>query len=546
MAQPTAASNSRGPSLAFGALKLRTKLLSVALIAAVVTLGLGAFAQAALGTVTSESQAMVVDDARPALLLNKSALAWGRFRLHLLELTTTRNGAGTTEVESNLVSNRKTAVDALDTYLADIPNPDSQTKAEALKAAMADALSIYDAQIADAARHTTTVADASAVVAKLGKAFTPAADDVAAQYDALIAADTARIDTLLAEQSQTAAHATMVLWIAVIAGALLVALSGFWVSGVVTRPVLRVRDALLALAAGNLTHEVAVDGTDEIGEMGSALSQAQSSLREALRTIGTSSATLAGSAEELSAVSAQVAASAQETSSQSGTASAAAEEVSRNVQTVAAATEQMSASIREISQSSADAVRVAQSAAAEAQEANATVSKLGDSSRQIGDVVKVITSIAEQTNLLALNATIEAARAGEAGKGFAVVASEVKDLAQETARATGDISQRIEAIQADTDAAVAAIGRIATIIDEVNTYQTTIASAVEEQTATTSEMSRNVSEAAAGSSTIAANVESVASSAQSSNAGIGEAQRSASELAQLSSELRELVSRFQV
>jgi len=161
-------------------------------------------------------------------------------------------------------------------------------------------------------------------------------------------------------------------------------------------------------------------------------------------------------------------------------------------------------------------------------------------------VVKVITSIAEQTNLLALNATIEAARAGEAGKGFAVVASEVKDLAQETARATGDISRRIEAIQTDSEAAVAAIARISEIIEEVNSYQTTIASAVEEQTATTSQMSRNVSEAATGSGSIAGNIEHVASAAQSSSTGIVEAQRAAAELAQLSGELSTLVSRFTV
>ena len=158
--------------------------------------------------------------------------------------------------------------------------------------------------------------------------------------------------------------------------------------------------------------------------------------------------------EELSAVVEQMSGSAEETSAQAGLVSAAAEEVSRNVQTVATGTEEMSASIREIAQNATEAARVAAQAVGVAETTNATVAKLGESSAEIGNVVKVITSIAEQTNLLALNATIEAARAGEAGKGFAVVANEVKELAQETRKATEDIGQRIEAIQADTAAAV--------------------------------------------------------------------------------------------
>ena len=147
-----------------------------------------------------------------------------------------------------------------------------------------------------------------------------------------------------------------------------------------------------------------------------------------------------------------------------------------------------------------------------------------DRSAEIGNVIKVITSIAQQTNLLALNATIEAARAGEAGKGFAVVANEVKELAKQTAKATEDISRKIEAIQGDTKGAVEAIAQIGTIINQINDIQNTIASAVEEQTATTSEISRNVAEAAKGSSEIAQNITGVAQAARSTTEGASNTQ----------------------
>src|SRR5437868_14229072 len=163
----------------------------------------------------------------------------------------------------------------------------------------------------------------------------------------------------------------------------------------------------------------------------------------------------------------------------------------------------MNASIREIAKNASEAARVAGTAVKVAETTNGTIAQLGVSSAEIGQVTKAITSIAQQTNLLALNATIEAARAGEAGKGFAVVANEVKELAKETARATEDIGQKIEAIQRDAHGAVQAIAQIGAIIHQIDDIQNTIASAVEEQTATTAEMGRNVGEAATRSSEIA-------------------------------------------
>jgi methyl-accepting chemotaxis protein len=317
-----------------------------------------------------------------------------------------------------------------------------------------------------------------------------------------------------------------------------------YVARLITKPLRAVSDVLEDVARGDLTRTAGVDSRDEVGVMARALDVATENMRQAVQAMAGSATTLSSSSEELSAVNNQIASNAEETSAQSGVVSVAAEQVSRNVQTVATGAEEMGASIREIAQNADEAARVAATAMSVAQTTNATVAKLGASSAEIGNVVKVITSIAEQTNLLALNATIEAARAGEAGKGFAVVANEVKDLAQETAKATEDIGRRVEAIQADTRAAVEAIAEVSTIIGRINDYQTTIASSVEEQTATTNEMSRNVAEAATGSSEIASNIAGVAMAAQTTSAGVTQSQAAANELARLATELQQLVNQF--
>jgi methyl-accepting chemotaxis protein len=267
---------------------------------------------------------------------------------------------------------------------------------------------------------------------------------------------------------------------------------------------------------------------------------ARTEMERILREVNISAATVASSAEELTAVSTQMASNAEETSAQANVVSAASEQVSKNVQTVATGVDEMNSSIREIAKNATDAARVAGQAVSAAEGANKTISKLGESSSEIGKVIKVITSIAEQTNLLALNATIEAARAGEAGKGFAVVANEVKELAKETAKATEDIGHKIEAIQLDTRGAVDSIQQIGKVIAQINDISNTIASAVEEQTATANEMSRNVGEAAKGTSEIAQNITAVAQAAQNTTQGATNAQQAASELARMAAELQQL------
>jgi methyl-accepting chemotaxis protein len=299
-----------------------------------------------------------------------------------------------------------------------------------------------------------------------------------------------------------------------------------------------------AAGRGDLTREVPVRGADVVGQLGEGLARFFATLRGSVGNISQTAQTLAAAAGELTAVSQQMAANAEETAAQAGVASAAAEEVSRNVTTVATGAEEMGASIREIAKSAHEAAKVATSAVKVADRTNATVAKLGESSAEIGNVIKVITSIAQQTNLLALNATIEAARAGEAGKGFAVVANEVKELAKQTARATEDIGRKIEAIQADTKGAVGAIEQIGTIINQINDIQNTIASAVEEQTATTGEISRNVAEAARGSSEIAQNVTGVAQAARGTTEGASDTKKSADELSKMAHALQQLVAQF--
>jgi len=312
----------------------------------------------------------------------------------------------------------------------------------------------------------------------------------------------------------------------------------------IVRPLRRVREVLDALAAGDLTQRAGIDSRDELGHMSAALDRAADSIRDSMLAISGSAGNLTTASARLASVNTEITSAADRTTAQTASASTDAESVAHNVQTVAAGAEEMGASIREISRSTTEAVEIAGLAVAEASRAMTTVEQLGASSVEIGNVVKLITTIAEQTNLLALNATIEAARAGDAGKGFAVVASEVKDLAQETARATENITARVTAIQSDTGSAVDVIARVSEVIGKINDYQTTIASAVEEQTATTQEMTRSIGEVADGVGRISDRISQVAEVAVGSANGVDVARQVGDDLVGTADELHTQVTRF--
>ena len=301
-----------------------------------------------------------------------------------------------------------------------------------------------------------------------------------------------------------------------------------------------------AASRGDLSRTVPVRGNDPIGRLGEAFGGLLQALKSTLREVETSAGSLFAASNTMDTVSGRMQTDVQKATVESGQAREAIESVDSHIQAVSAAAKEMTASISEIASSATGAATVAQTAVGVAKEVQTSVSELGESSDEIGKVVKMITSIAQQTNLLALNATIEAARAGEAGRGFAVVANEVKELAKGTAKATQDIGQKIEAIRTATRSTIEAIQRVSVIIEEISEYQHTIASAVEEQNATTMEIGRSVQEAADRSQGIVTGMSTVEASFSSANEGAKMTRESSTELATMASSLRSLLSRFQL
>ncbi len=361
---------------------------------------------------------------------------------------------------------------------------------------------------------------------------------------------------------------------ALLATILFVALGLLALFGGVLGPIRAMTATMRALADGDVSVEIPASGyRNEIGAMAAAVlvfkdnlirsraleaetarvraeaeAQRKAGLRQMAeafeRAVGGIIGLVSSSAIELQTTAQSLTTTATQTASQSTTVAAAAEQATTNVNTVAAAAEQLGVSVQEIGRQVDGSTRLAQGAVAEAGQTGALVQELSSAVARIGDVVGLISSIASQTNLLALNATIEAARAGQAGRGFAVVASEVKALAEQTARATDEISGQIARVQASTGEAVTAIGSITVRIQEINGMATSIAAAVEEQGAATQEIVRNVGQAAQGAGEVTSNITGVAAAADETGKAASQVLGAATELSRQSEHLSAEVARF--
>ena len=571
----------------FKNLKISSKLLSAFGVVVGLTVVLGVVASTRLLDIKREANDLVSSGVPGLVYISKISEASARYRREVTIHAIAETPTAKAEADASAREGKAQLLAALQSYEQTVTEPEDRQNYNELQRMMDNYTRTFDGYILQAKTPEGSRAVLAAMLTPEGKAVTGPMRELLNRMSDW----NGKIATGSAESNHDNASSALV-W--VIALSILCGAAGLLIATAVARmisaPVKQLEAAADAMARGRLDIQLDYESRDELGgltrafrnsgaalqavvaELSQLISASQDgrlgargdagsvegvyselikgtnavieNLSDPIRFISQNTDSLASSSEELTSVSQQLGSNATETSAQMVVVSAAAEEVSRTTQSIATSTEQMGATIKEIAKSATDSARVAGQAVRMAETTNATVAKLGESAIAIGKVIKVITSIAQQTNLLALNATIEAARAGEAGKGFAVVANEVKELAKETAKATEDIGHSIESIQTDTREAVAAIGTISGIIGQINDISSSIAGAVEQQSATTNEMARNVSEAAKGAGDIAKNITTVTEVAQGTSMGASQTMSAATDLARMTAELKQMISKF--
>ncbi|MCY1138918.1 methyl-accepting chemotaxis protein [Actinoplanes sp. Pm04-4] len=525
----------------FSDLRVSTKILTSVMVVAALGTGVSSFAAVKMSQINQNTDE-VYSGTLQLETIAEMRNAFNRVRIDSLNHFLTGDDAVEAEAEKAIAKDRKTLADTEARFKAFPLGPARTAALAEFDRAWTRYVDVLDKKLLPASR-----VDNDALVASVRKnEVEPLVAQAREAMDTLSAQTIANSKTEQAEAQAAYENARTLIIALIIAGLAFGVALAVGVARLITKPLARAVEVLTAIRDGDLTARTGLHGKDEVGRLAEALDTSTESMAAMVRQVADNAHHVAAASEELSSVSVEMSSAAEETSAQAGTVSSAAGLVSQNVQTVAAGADEMGVAIREIATSATQAASVSAQAAQTADKTNEIVAQLGRSSAEISSVVQLITAIAGQTNLLALNATIEAARAGEMGKGFAVVASEVKDLAQETARATDDISRRIGTIQNETEQAVVAIGEITEVTARISDHAATIAAAVEEQTATTNEMARSVAEASTSAHDIAGTIAGVAQAADATAAGATETQATAQELARMAEDLRRTIAVYRV
>ena len=551
-----------------------TKVLSIVAVLSGIAAGMACLGISSLGQLNEDAERMQASASR--------ALLAARANQNVIALNRAEFRSALDPRDENRLAARTIIEDQLKQYQERFQElsktPDE--KAQAMLPAVREAFDAYKAQLQSTlaaidAQQSAKLTDSAEKLREIAMKSRTAAEHLQTKMRAMADRLNARVEENAESARGRYESTSRLLIIMAVAGVVIGGVMGFSVGQYgVAKPIRAIVALLQQLAAGNFEIEVhSTDRGDEVGEVAKAAAvfkengiakitmeaeQKENEQRAAAqrrsdmmqlaekfeRAVGEIVETVSSASTELEASAGSLTTTAERSQELATTVAAASEEASTNVQSVASATEELSSSVNEISRQVQESARMASEAVGQAQNTTARVSELSQAATRIGDVVELINTIAGQTNLLALNATIEAARAGEAGRGFAVVASEVKALAEQTAKATGEIGQQIAGIQAATQDSVSAIKEISGTIERLSEISSTIAAAVEEQGAATQEISRNVQQAAQGTQQVSANITDVQRGATETGTASSQVLTAAQSLSGDSGRLKTEVSKF--